>query len=1552
MTTSIGSLAVSLSLDASNFNGSMSQVDRNLRVMGSELKAVKSLGTDYGKSLDGLKSKKDVLGRSVEAANIKLTETRKKYDEMVAGGKASEAQLERQAKKVNDAQAAYNRLETELKEVDAELKKQSSSWHQLSEKLTPVGAKLKSVGDGMKDIGKDLSLKVTAPLAAAGTASVKMAADFEAQMDRVGAIAGATAGEMNALTDSALKLGADTSKSASEVAIAMEDMAAMGFNAVEIIGAMPGVISASEASGESLAIAAQTVAAALNVWGLEAAEASRVADVLAMAANMSAAGIGDMQLAFKYAGAPAAALGIELEEVAAAIGIMTDAGLDGSSAGTALRASLLALNNPAKAQEKIMKELGFSILDADGNAKSLSEMVGDLSKSLEGETEAQKVATLAKLVGTEAVSGFLSLIKMGPENIDKMTESLENSAGASAETADKMKDNLKGALEELGGSIETAAIKIGNTLIPSIRKGAETVQGLVEKFTELSPVAQKTILGFAGIAAAAGPLLIIGGTLMSGLGSLVTTISAVSGAMAAAGGVSAVLGGALTVLTGPIGLTVAGLTALGIGAYAVSKEMKQASFESEVFGDEVSEAAQKAVGAYLDMNERATIALNQLSWSHQTVTQDIVDDLVSKYNDMKDQVVEKLNEQKEESLTSLKEMLANSTNMAEEEKNRLLEITQTSFDSRAQKIEDGQARIDEILRTAAEQNRQATESELAEINRIQSEWLNAGIALLSESEAEHLVIMERLKNESAKISAEQAAEVVKNSIDQKEKTVQAAEEAYNDQMKAAMLLRAEGTAEAIAAADEIIAEAERQKKEAVAQAESMHLDVVEQAKLQAHEHVDLVNWATGEILSKWDVFVNDTKLKFVEMGTSSSKAWKDFTTDISNDAQAFVNFISNKWDEMGNKLSKAGNEMRDSTKELIEKIKTDIISGWNKAQAFLEGIDLKQIGIDIIQGLITGITSKIEDIKKKAQEIANIIPNIFRRELDTHSPSKVTEKIGKDTGDGFTKGLTKSQKDAEAAAKKTAQAVAKNFKEAFDSATYKFKMGEIDTATHIKSLEDVRNTYAKTAEQVRKVNLAIIDVEKKHAKELETLQKEDFEGSKKWIDKKKYYNQLSLAEELAAWERVQARYEVGSKEREEAERNIYRIKKEVHDKVVALNVEYSNKMSEINKKLIEDEKKLNEEYQKTVDTRTKSLYSYAGIFDEVSLKDVSGQQLIDNLRGQVETFTDWSDNIRTLASKGINEGLLEELREMGPKAATEIAALNGLTDEQLKEYSNLWKEKNELARKQATTELEGLKSETAKKISELHSQSASQLESLRVEWSGKIKEVSTGTLSEFTAMNEGMVGIGEKTIENLIDGIESKESTLMDKIRSIANAVSGTLRGAFVSGSSYSSSSGSGGGYSGSNGDGRTTMIKSGSYDTATGDYQIVDRDGNVHKGKGSKDDYDKEYAKYHNGGWVGDMFRNLRFDEIPAILQEGEFVLSRRMIDNLAKLESQLESLMATSNGRNAGSAAIPTNMDNSRSYTTNIENHYHQPIESPSDLARKQQQQLRQARLDWGLT
>lgn len=1604
MTTEIGSLAVSLSMDASNFNGSINQMNRHLTAMGSELRAAKALGADYGKSIDGLTSKKEILTRTVATSSVKLTEERRKYDELVASGTANEATLERQARRVNEAQAQYNRLTTELNEVTEELRIQSSAWTQAGARMEAVGGKMKAIGDGMTSVGKKMSMAITAPIVAAGTASVKMAADFEAQMDRVGAIAGATAGEMDALNESALKLGADTSKSASEVAVAMEDMAAMGFNAVEIIGAMPGVISASEASGESLALAAQTVAAALNVWGLGASEASRVADVLAMAANQSAAGIGDMQLAFKYAGAPAAALGIQLEEVAAAIGIMTDSGLDGSNAGTALRASLLALNNPAKAQEKIMKKLGFSILDADGNAKSLSEMVGDLGKSLEGETEAQKVATVAKLVGTEAVSGFLALIKAGPANIDKMTTALENSGGASAETAAKMKDNLKGALEELGGTIETAAITIGNKLIPSLRDGAKTIQGLVEKFSDLSPEAQKNILVMAGVAAAIGPVLVVGGTLISSIGSIITAAGTMSTAIGAAGS-------AFTVLAGPIGWTVAGIALLATGIGAATLAYK----ESNDINLEVLDAKQKEI----DANDKLIASFDALQYKNQLSNSEMLrfldinaelemtnsPDKVAALKNEQAKLLEKsslTNDEMDEflglnqkvidgapetvkSISLQGEAYANNT-LALKELNaeKAKELQNAAYETLTKAIDKENSLLKEQKQLVSEVNQknELQKETKKQIGTLSTEIWKSESEILKLEQQKNGASAEEIINLDSKIRREKEVLEEKNLqksraeemiitygkqlgerdklLETNRKELAALEEAkfkYEEIILAQVGITAEKGRSGVQLSEELtmlelqktkLSELLKSGKINTAEYQEQNTKIDSQiGKLQtAKSELQLINDVAGKTVFKdvvlsenpknfWDTLDENLRRPITknvniryngsngpqEPGYAKGTSFHPGGRFIAGEEGFELGRMGNKWEmlNLGMYNRPAGFEV------FTHKESKKIISSLNGTPGYATGASAIGAADSVINSLnrpielkiVSELSGVITASKNVGKELMNEVGSVL-----INATRKINDEVTKIAADAE-KERTAIQKDSvakiEEIERKSAQTVETILKTSVN------KKGALTASGSQRLLNDKRDTAAKITkiEQDEQTKLAKVnekawnDIQKKEqeisnerlssvkkfisdkkaaeeislADEAEiwktsvkyfkdgteekriaqlalrdaqrAVDKEMLDSGIAYIDEKKRLGQISLQDEIRLLDELSTHFAEHSTKFETIQKRKAQVVKQVNDDVTRINESFSAKMVDINQKmsggilkvneelasktksindrlsadtlkakeelatksqaindrLISDQQRLTDELAKAVDDQYKKLFNSTGLFEKFDMSPKqSGEALSGNLKSQLDGLKSWEEEIGKLSSKAIDDGLLAELKEMGPKALPQLLALNSMTEEQLSNYSNMYQEKSSKARQLAEAQMAGMKEDTQRRLEELRSVANAELEQLKTdtyirinemrlvadselaqlrndaniritemrvsaneqlavlktEWVAEINNITKATDEEFKSLTE----VGKNAGQNLLDGLASMESSLVDKARNIALAVNAALQSA------------------------------------------------------------------------------------------------------------------------------------------------------------------------------
>lgn len=840
--------------------------------------------------------------------------------------------------------------------------------------------KMNKAGKSMEKVGTSMSKYLTLPIMGVGAASVKLGMDFEANMSRVQAISGATGTELERMNQVALKLGADTAFSATEVATSMEGLASAGFTVNETINALPGLLDLAASSGADLGTATDIAASALRGFQLDASESGRVADVFAEAANRTNAGVEDMGEAMKYIAPVANAMGMSIEETAAAVGILSDAGIKGSQAGTVLRGALTRLTNPAKDAKDVMSKLGMSFSDAQGNMLPMEGIIQELQKGTKGLTQEQKNQAMATLFGQEALSGMLVLTDQGPEKLAGLTKGLEESSGAAKAAADIMMDNTKGAVEEMTGALETAGIKIFNIVAPSITDLANKISGLVDKFNALSPEAQGVIVKFAGMAAAAGPVVKIVGKIAGGIGELGdkfgwfagaagTAAKATTGAATAAGW----LGTSFAAAALPVVGIVAGIAALTAGGIALYKHLSEESIPAvDLFGDSVSESTQKAVTGYMELDEKATVALRQLAWSSQEVTEEMATSITGNVDQMKNQVVNSLTQQKTDGLAELEGMFSNSKTMSKEEKAEMLRITSEKYDEQITQTEEGAARIAEILWAAKEGNRAITDAERMEINTIQEEMKNTAVQTLSDSEAEQMTIMERLKAESGNISARQAADVVKNSKEQRGKTIAEAEAEYNERLKYAAMLKADGSKESVALANKIVLEAKRQRDESVSKAKGMHKDVVAQAKAQAGEHASQVDWESGQVKSKWQVMKDGVVKKSKDTWTDVKKAFGD-----------------------------AKNGVGAKTKEIGDKVK----DSWNNSvtkKAF-------KWGKDAMQNLKSGIESMKEKIKTAAKKIGDKVKDVLGHSVPKEGPLKDELKWMPHMMENLTKGIEQNK---------------------------------------------------------------------------------------------------------------------------------------------------------------------------------------------------------------------------------------------------------------------------------------------------------------------------------------------------------------------------------------------------------------------------------------------------------------------------------------------------------------------------------------------------------------
>lgn len=449
------------------------------------------------------------------------------------------------------------RVEAILSAVDSGFTSKFNQATKSVEKLQTQAGKVSGVaskiGSATESIGKSLTTKLTLPLLALGGLGLKTAAKFEKGMSGVRAITGATGNDFTKLRNKALQLGESTSFSASEVTEAMTELAKSGWTTNDVLTGTSGVLDAAAASGEGLNTVATIVADTISGFNMKASESGRVADVLTQAANSGTIGINDLGESFKYVGPLSRTMGFNIEEVASALTAMSKSGIKGSQAGTSLRTALTNMVKPTNTMKAAMNELGIEVTNQDGSFKSLDEILSIMRNSFSGLTDDQKAYYASIIAGKEGQAGLLSLLNMSQKEYDEISKSMKNAGGVAKETAKIMRDNLMDKLEELGGALETLAIKLGDLVIPWLTKFVEKVTDVVRAISDMSPEMQKTILKFLAFAAAIGPILTIGGKITKTLSPVVGVLSQVGNAFkmfsgSASSALNSFTGGALSSL--------------------------------------------------------------------------------------------------------------------------------------------------------------------------------------------------------------------------------------------------------------------------------------------------------------------------------------------------------------------------------------------------------------------------------------------------------------------------------------------------------------------------------------------------------------------------------------------------------------------------------------------------------------------------------------------------------------------------------------------------------------------------------------------------------------------------------------------------------------------------------------------------------------------------------------------------------------------------------------------------------------------------------------------
>ena len=421
----------------------------------------------------------------------------------------------------------YDKLQIEIEDTKIKLKdleKQAINTGKVTATLDTYGEKMKDAGNKITDVGKKIA-PVSAAVGGIGVAAVKSAADFEHQMSKVGAISGATNKDMETLKETAIEWGAKTQYSSVEAGKAMEYMGMAGWSAQEMVEGLPGILSLAAAGQEDLGTTSDIVTDALTGFGMAAGEAGHLADIMATAATATNTDVGKMGETFKYISPIAGSLGASAEDTAIAMGLMANAGIKASQAGTSLRGGLLNLLNPSENVQEALDKYGVALQKTEDGSLDLKATMEELRTKLGDLTDVERGAALGAIFGRTASSGWAAVVSASQEDFEDLTQQMYNCTGAAEEMAAEMNDNLEGKITILKGNIENLGIELGTMLVPALTRIVEKIQEFVNWLQSLDESQKQTIIKVAAMVAALGPAIIAFGNIVGAIGNTMKGMS-------------------------------------------------------------------------------------------------------------------------------------------------------------------------------------------------------------------------------------------------------------------------------------------------------------------------------------------------------------------------------------------------------------------------------------------------------------------------------------------------------------------------------------------------------------------------------------------------------------------------------------------------------------------------------------------------------------------------------------------------------------------------------------------------------------------------------------------------------------------------------------------------------------------------------------------------------------------------------------------------------------------------------------------------------------------
>ncbi|HAC6033750.1 TPA: phage tail tape measure protein [Listeria innocua] len=536
-------------------------------------------------------------------------------------------------------------------------------------KVEQFGNMLEKSGQKLTKAGTAMTVGFTAPIVAGMVKSTKAYLDFDNEVTEVNSLlreSGESAKEFGdrytQVFDYAQKASVKYGVASEQTMLGMKEMVKKGYDINQTMASMPAIFNAARASGDDFETVMSVTTSTLEQFGMISKDTNKqmeytnkVADVLTYVADKTAAGFSDMGTAMNYVGPISHSLGYSLTDTAAAVGLLSNRGIEGQKAGTGLRGMLTSLLKPSKSAAEAMSAVGLTIEDNNGNMKTLPTLLDDINDKTKKMTKTQKNSFLTMIFGREPLSAVNTLLEAGGDSLRKYSKGADEANGYTKQVADNMRKAGKFGVDQFKASLEVLEQNVGQKLMPALTPIIEWANKMIDKFNDLSGEQQQNIIKWAGIIAATGPVLTVGGKLVSmtsglikgfawlgkilGLGSKLTSLAAGFGAtttavegtsLAAAG-----LAGSFGALPAVIGL--AGAALLGAGIYALDKHISKIEESKErvkTWGYDIGAEADKSMVKFNEFASEGTLALDTFATG---ATEDS-EKIVSAFKKMADEI--------------------------------------------------------------------------------------------------------------------------------------------------------------------------------------------------------------------------------------------------------------------------------------------------------------------------------------------------------------------------------------------------------------------------------------------------------------------------------------------------------------------------------------------------------------------------------------------------------------------------------------------------------------------------------------------------------------------------------------------------------------------------------------------------------------------------------------------------------------------------------------------------------------------------------------------------